>query len=355
MKTICYSLICSFLAFNLSFANQGEHKWKYKEEKKISKSFQVNSDALLNVTNKYGSIFLTTWEGNSVSIEVLITVSSNNEKWVKERINQIDVAFKNSMSEVKAVTEIESSNSWLSSNNNSMEIRYTIKIPKGNRVVLNQKYGEIKSQTIFANANITCKYGKIDVESLKGDNNAIQIDYCNDSNIGYIKTGTIKAKYSKLNVTKFEDLDLNAGYSDVDFGSGNSIIANLDYGKLNFQNIQNLKGSGNFMKLKIQSLEGNLDFVTKYSSLDVLKINSNSDKIYVDASYTNVKMYYAINFPFDVDVNVKYGDFIYDKSIINYTMESDRSEKSYKGNYLKRNVNSIKVVSKYGNVTLKPI
>lgn len=355
MKTIYYSLLCAFLAFNMSFANQGEQNWKFKEEKKINKNFNVNADALLDVTNKYGSIYLTTWEGNTVAIEVLITVSSNNENWVKERINQIDVSFKNSMSEVKAVTEIESSNSWLSSNNNSMEIRYTIKIPKGNRVVLNQKYGEIKSQAIFANANITCKYGKIDLESLKGDNNAIQIDYCNDSTIGYIKSGTIKAKYSKLNVTKFENLDLDAGYTDVDFGAGTSINASLDYGKLNFQNIQNLKGSGNYMKLKIQSLEGNLDFVTKYSSLDVLKIDSKSNKINVDASYTDVKMYYVINFPFNVDVNVKYGDFIYDKSIINYSMESDRSEKSYKGNYLKRNVNSIKVVNKYGNVTLKPI
>jgi hypothetical protein len=345
----------AFLAFNTISANTGEKIWKFKEEKKINKNFNVTADALLSVTNKYGSIFLTTWDGSSISIEVLITVSSNNEKWVKERINQIDVSFSNSMSEVKATTEIESSNSWNSNNNNSIEIRYTVKIPKGNKVLLNQKYGEIKTHAIAGNANITCKYGKVDLESLNGENNSVLIEYCNNSNIGFIKTGSVKAKYSKLNVKQFDNISLYADYTDVDFGSGNTIKAALDYVKLSFMNVKNLEGNGDYMKLKIQSLEGNLNFVTKYSSLDVLKINTKSNQINVDASYTNVNLYYAINHAFDFDIALKYGDFKYENTLEISNSEKSHFENKFKGHYLKRNVNSIKVVNKYGNVTLKSI
>lgn len=355
MKTTYYSLIISLLFISFGYSNPVLKNWKFKEEKKISKSFQVNSDALVNISNKYGSIFVTTWEGNSVSIEVFITVSSNSEKWVKSKIESIDVEFSNSASSVKAVTLFESSNSWNSNENNSIDVKYLVKIPKMNQVVLNQKYGEIKTQTLYNKATISCKYGKVDLLNLNGNDSQVSIEYCNGSSIGHFKSGAINAKYSKLNVTEFGDVQLAADYTDVNFGKGASITFQLDYGKLNFTQVQNVNGTGDYMGLKINELNGSLVFTTKYSSVLVDKINTQTNNININASYTNVKLSYPINYPFDVDVNVKYGDFSYDKSIINYTSEANGFDKKYQGNYLKRNVNTIKIVSKYGNVSLKPL
>lgn len=355
MKKTFYNTIIAFLFVSVAIANPIVGKYKYKEEKKISKSFAVNSDALVDIQNKYGSIFITTWEGKNVSIDVLITVSSNSEKWVKNRINEIDVSFTNSVSNIKAVTEIESSNSWISSQNNSIEIKYTVKIPKSSSVNLSQKYGEITAHALYANTDIYCQYGKINLESLYGISNNIKIDYCSGSNIDFMKKGNIKAKYSKLTVGKFEQINLNADYTDVDFGEGMNIELDLDYGKLSFIKIGSLKGSGAYMGLKISELNGNLEFNTKYSQLAINKIDLQVKNVKINASYTNVKLFYPINYAFDVDVDIQFGDFNYESALDMNVSNDKQFDKHYNGFYLKRNVNNIEISNKYGNVSLKSL
>ncbi|NJN49935.1 MAG: hypothetical protein HC798_00705 [Polaribacter sp.] len=79
-------------------------------------------------------------------------------------------------------------------------------MPKTNAVDLNNDYGSIYIDVLEGVANINCDYGKIDIGELLAENNSINIDYCSSSNIKYLKSGSINADYSKLNIEKSEKL-----------------------------------------------------------------------------------------------------------------------------------------------------
>jgi hypothetical protein len=70
MKTKLYNLVVLLLVPFVVVA--GNEKGKYTKEKKITKTYQVNPNAGLEVSNKYGNVYVTTWDENKTSVEVLI-------------------------------------------------------------------------------------------------------------------------------------------------------------------------------------------------------------------------------------------------------------------------------------------
>ena len=64
-------------------ANPIDKRWAHEKSKTIKKEFDVNSDALLRINNKYGNVETISWDQNRVEIEVTITVSGNNESKVE--------------------------------------------------------------------------------------------------------------------------------------------------------------------------------------------------------------------------------------------------------------------------------
>ena len=200
----------------LGFSN-GE-KFEFTKQKSIKKAYYVNADAGINIDNSYGNIFVTTWDEDKIEIDVLIKVSGKSEKWVNERINDIDVEIKALKSLVSAKTIMAQSNFYNNGNSNSFEINYTVKIPKNSSVDLNNKYGDIITGNLINNSNIMCKYGKITLGRLNGNSNIIELGYCKNSTIEYIKNGTIDARYSGLKISEVNKIILDSNYTDVFIG-----------------------------------------------------------------------------------------------------------------------------------------
>ena len=53
--------------------NDQNWKGKHTKEKKISKEYNVNSNATLKVDNSYGDLEIVTWNENRIVIDVTIT------------------------------------------------------------------------------------------------------------------------------------------------------------------------------------------------------------------------------------------------------------------------------------------
>ena len=72
MKSIYKLTLLLLLIPSIVFANNGSDKKKHEKSKSISKSFDVNSDATLSISNRYGDINVTTWNQNKIEIDVKI-------------------------------------------------------------------------------------------------------------------------------------------------------------------------------------------------------------------------------------------------------------------------------------------
>jgi hypothetical protein len=324
----------------------------FVKQKVINKAYFVKSDAVINIDNSYGNITISTWNEDKIELDILIKVSGDSEKWVNRRIDDIDVKIEALTNLVTAKTIIEDSDFYNNGNTNSFEINYVIKIPKNGSIKLNNKYGNIFSTDIFGNVDVECKYGKIVLGKLNGNNSKIELGYCPKSTIEFIKTGNIKARYSGITINESISLNLDSNYTDVVLDDCQNLVYDSNYGKLNLKKINNIKGSGNYMSLKIVDLMSNLDIETHYSKISIEKINEKANNILIDAGYTDLSIGYDVNFAFDFDLSTKYGNIKYDKDFEVKNSEVTNSSKSVDGFYKKKGANKLNIKSMYGNINL---
>lgn len=228
-----YNILILFILIPfLGFSNDDTF---ISKEKNIKKTFIVNSNAGIDIENKYGNITVSTWDENKIDLDITIKVSGGNENWVNERLSSIDVDINALKSMVTAITNIGNSSLKSRGSSNSFEINYVIKIPKNGTVKLNNKYGNITTLNLESTTDIACKYGKIILGKLNGDSNRIEIGYSQNSSIDYIKNGNIEARYSGIKINESGNLNVDANYTDVSLLEGQNIKCKGNYGSFKFQ------------------------------------------------------------------------------------------------------------------------
>ena len=349
MKRQCKILVLFILIPFLGHAIDTD--FLHSKEKNIKKAYYVNPDATLSIENSYGNISVITWNENQIELDISIKVSGDNENWVNQRINDIDIDIVALKGMISAKTILGNSNYKSQGKNNSFEINYTLKIPKNGSVKLNNKYGNISTADLLADADIKCKYGKITLGRLSG-NSTIQMEYCSNSSIVFLKNGMVTAKYSNLKIGKTTKLDLISDYTDIEIEESDAIKYNSKYGKIRIQNVKTLDASGNYLTIKIGEVFDYLKLNTKYSSLAVQTINAKANSVTIVAGYTGINIGYNPNFAFDFNILLKYANFKYDNELEIDSKEEVSNSKKYSGFHKKKGLNNLNIISDYGNVTL---
>ena len=335
---------------------------KHEKTKTISKKFNVNSNATVYIKNKYGNVNVTTWEKNTVEIDVKITVKGRNEDKVQEKLNTINIEFEATESLVEARTifeSIKSSWSWWGSNNNklSYKINYYVKMPVTNNADLNNKYGNIDLDTLEGKANINCDYGSIQIDKLLNSNNSIELDYCGSSDIHYMKAGSLNADYSKITIDKTDNVRVNADYSGVKIGNADKVDFNCDYGSITINDANSVDGNSDYAGMRIGTLRDYLRIDTDYGGLRVRELMKGFDQVIIDGSYAGIKIGTSSDNNFTFNVDLGYASFNYPSEYVE-TFKSIKktTKKYYEGSFGKGKSNSkIKIKSNYGGVSLKLI
>lgn len=354
MKTLLFKTICLlFFLPIIAFANHPKWKGKYTKEKKINKEFNVNSDALLKVQNSYGNLYVTSWNENRIVIEVHIKANGNNEDNVQDKLDQIDVIFNSSLSNVSAKTTFENSNwSWgWNKKNVSMEINYTIKVPVNNNIDLNNDYGNINLDKINGSAKISCDYGRIDIGELNGNTNYLNFDYTSNSTIGFIKNGKIDADYSGYVINSAGNLEINADYTSSKINDAKNIQYNCDYGSIDIRNAHNLDGNGDYLSAKFGVIHGNLSIRSDYGGIKIDEMAADAGNVEIQTDYTGVKIGYNSNYHFDFTINVEYAGLHGDDEFDFRIKREGNTEKHFEGHYGSSGKNNVSINSDYGSVT----
>jgi hypothetical protein len=347
MKNL-YSLL--LICFVVLSGLATEYNGKFTKQKTVKKAVIVNSDATVDIDNKYGNVFITTWDEDKMEIDVIITVSGDSESWVDKKLASISIEFGGSKSHYSAQTIFENVSS--SGRRNSMEVNYTVKIPKNGNVKIENHYGNIVTHDLNGSSDILCKYGKISMGKLNNSSNIVKIDYCSKSTIEGVKNATLNAKYSSISIGSFSTIDINSSYTDVTVQNGNNLKYISNYGKIVMGEINNVEGNGNYLTINIDEIENNLKMSTNYSNLLLKGISAKASNISINAGYTNIKISHSPNYCFDFDISTKYANFKSEAPLEYMARVETQSSKSYKGYYKKSGANKITISSNYGDVNL---
>lgn len=349
MKKHYNLLILLLLIPFMGFSNDDSFITK---QKNIKKTYIVNSNAGIDINNKYGNISVTTWDEDKIDLDITIKVDGPNENWVNERLNSIDVDITALKGMVSAVTKLGNSSLKSKGSHNSFEINYVIKIPKNGSIKLINKYGNINIPNAESSTDIDCKYGKVTLGKLNGVTNQISIAYCQNSSIDYVKSGNIDARYSGLKINDSGNLNLNANYTDVNLGDGQNIKSDCNYGTLKFQKVNSLNGSGNYLTLIIGEISSNFSYDTNYSKINIGTMNEKAGNININSGYTDISIGYLPNYAFDFDISARYSNIKHDNTLEISTSETKSNSKRIAGFYKKKGLNKININSNYGNISL---
>jgi len=342
-----------FLVFLLiPFLGFSNDDFTFSKQRVINRAYVVNSDAGINIDNSYGNIFVTTWNEDKIEIEVLIKVSGDNENWVNQRFESIDVNFTALKNMVTAKTVFNNNVSRNNGKNNNFQINYTIKIPKNGTATLVNKYGGISTTDLYSTTDITCKYGKLNLGSLNGNSNKIEMGYCSKSSAEYLKNANIVSRYSGIKVEKASKIDLISDYSDIEIVEGNDVKYTSRYGSVKVGKVNSLDAVGHYLTINIGSIVNELKLYAKYSGVTIDAIQAKAKNINIVSGYTGVNIGFQPNYSFDFDITVKYGDFKYDSDLNVNSREETNVSKKISGYYKKKGENRITVTSDYGNVKL---
>ena len=343
-KTLFFLLLISINAFSFN------DDLAFTKQKNIKKAYIVNPDAILNINNSYGNINVSIWNEDKIELDILIKVSGDNEEWVMERLNKIDVDINALKNLVTAKTIIENSNYKNKGSNNSFEINYNIKIPKNSSIKLNNKYGTITTSDLWANTTIFCKYGKITLGKLNSTKNEITTEYCTKSTIEFIKEGTLSTKYSSIKIEEANKLELHSDYTDFAIENCDSLIFYSKYGKINSEKVKTINGDNQYTTVKIGEVSSKADLTTKYGNITINTITDTTTSVDIDAKYSTITIGYQPNFAFDFNVSTKYGDFKYSKDLDILSKQENKSSTIYEGYNKNKGIGKVALTSEYGNI-----
>ncbi|QLE02859.1 hypothetical protein HX109_15265 [Galbibacter sp. BG1] len=352
MKTKLFKIAFLFFCVPLlSMAAGPGWNGKYTKEKKIKKEFSVSPTSLLKLNNNYGNLYITSWNENRTVIEVHIKTNSNSEEKAQKKLDEINVEFQASSSMVYARTIFEKSGWSWGNNNVSMEINYTVKVPVGNTLDLDNDYGGIYLNEINGVANISCDYGKIEIGSLNADNNVLKFDYTSKSTIDYMKSGKISADYSSYEIDKAGDIIISADYTNSEINQAKNVEYSCDYGSMKVNRANNIRGTGDYLSTRFGTVHGNVDLSSDYGSIKIEEMAADAGNLQIKSDYTGIKIGFNSNYHFDFQINLEYAGISGDTDF-NYSIKREKStENYYEGYHGSKGKNKLSITSDYGGVS----
>jgi len=324
MKTLKISLLLVILGTFLGTQLSAKEEFT----KKISKSFDVNKDAVLAVKNKFGKIHCENWDKNSISIEVTITVEASNQEKANKYFDKIDISLSGSSSRVSASTKLE--DNLFDNNNNEISIDYMINMPASISVELDNKFGDIIIDEVLGSSMIEVSYGSLNAKKLAGNDNELEIKF-SEGYIGYLKSADLELKYSEMEIDEANDMSAESKFSELDIGEIDVLTLESGYDDDFIGKIRDLDVEADFSDVEIRSLEERLVAEIDYGELKVKEMGRDFDLIDLSNSFADANIGFNAEASFRLNATVKMGDFSYPRdkarlSVVDLSFTSNKYE-----------------------------
>jgi hypothetical protein len=300
----------------------------------VRRSFPATLETTFEVENKYGNIQLVTWEKDSVSVEVDLTLSESSSSKLKSLKEDVHIDFSRTGNYIVARTVIESESgriakelrnlsSTLTGSNKRMEINYTVRVPAYIDVVLTNKFGDIYMDDLEGQVNLNLSNGVLKANRFRG-NSSVDLSFA-DGTIRSLGSCTMSLSYSDLVLEEVSQLDLNSKSSKLTADSVNVLKINSRRDKLDIRKVEYLNGSGNFTQVMVYDFIRECDMYMKYGELTIEHVMPPFTKIYVESDYTDISLFIDPKCSFSFDI------LHHDKAILKLPGQANVLEDTYNG------------------------
>jgi len=270
----------------------------YSETIKHHRVAYVSPSATLEIINKYGNIHVSTWDEDSVSIDIEFFISEKNESKFKKIKENVDFKISGNSAFLSAETVFGSKYSSffsdfkeatnLMSTNKSSHIDYFIKVPDYINLKITNRYGNIFIPDYQGNLNIQLSNGDFQAKKITGSN-TLDLAFGNVL-IDQLEQATLNLNFSEAQINKAAQLDLSSKTSKVNIKRCNLIKLQSKRDEYIIDHIGFIFGDTYFSKLNILNLDSEFNVVMQYGELTYLGVNPAFKLIRINSEYTNCNL-----------------------------------------------------------------
>jgi hypothetical protein len=283
----------------------------FSEKRIFSKSVRVNRDMKLEIDNKYGTIQITPWDKDSVSVRAEVEASSSNLDRLHKMFQGIDVNISETNFLVRAETEFTQNINMLFESfkgmtkkiipyESSIQINYYISAPEYLNMKIANKYGNVYMENNTGTFTLNLANGSFKANSLN-ITEGINLTFC-DATINKMKGGSIDASFSEVIIGESGDLKINSISSRFDLKRTGKLDTESRRDKYFIGSAVSLEGNSYFTDYRIEALNKEINLETKYGSLSADLIEKGIGLITVNSSYSDINLTFdpAVSYSLDI-------------------------------------------------------
>jgi hypothetical protein len=274
----------------------------YTESKKIVRSFPVNSDTRLDISNKYGKIQVIQWKKDSVRLEVELTVKSSSQSKLEKIMDNIEIEFTGTNYYVIANTRFGSTNSTFFTDlidlsgaiipsKNQVEINYTVMAPSNITVNLSNKFGNIYMDDMKGSVTVSLSNGDIKINRLEGEAN-INLNFGNGT-INYLNNAKLNLSYADFEIRNAGQISLTSKSSKIRIDKVDIFKTESGRDKYSISEVNNLFGESYFSDLQIYKLNKEANFTSRYGDFTVDSVASNFSYINLHSEFADLGLTFS--------------------------------------------------------------
>ncbi len=304
----------------------------------------------LDVTNKFGTITINDFGGDSVVVDVRITVEHTVEKKAEFLLDQIKISTRRVGQELQVETVIN--DNFKTKRNFSID--YTINIPADRDLKVTNKFGHVVLNNLAANGSFNLSYGNLSANDLAapaGNKIRLNLDY-GKADIESVNHLVTEIKYSKLFIGEAGTVQAETKYSGLNIEEADELDLESKYDGVNIEEIKSLRANSKYTNYDIEELKQRLLLDTQYGSVRVEEVGENFEHIEITNSYGGLEIglddtdYY-------LDANCDYCDIRYPEDRFTGNREKRDHSINLQGEVGENTNRRVIIKSRYGGIKLK--
>jgi len=191
-----FVLLAFALAPLLSLANDGDN---IEKKRTISKTYNVGPDDKLSIENSFGNVTVTTWDKNTIQVDIEIGVHASTDEKAQRMMDQITVTDHQDNKEISFKTDIgKMSGKDKNYNNNGDDRRfyvdYKVSMPAKNPLYIENNFGKTSIPDFAGAAKIISKFGELTTGKITNAK-LIQVEF-GKAEIGWLTNADIVFKFN---------------------------------------------------------------------------------------------------------------------------------------------------------------
>ena len=252
-----------------------------KLSKTIDRSFAFSDRPDIEITNKYGSIIIDTWQQNEVQLKIEILAYGKDETAAEKLMNKVEFDFKHTKDYLEIESVFDRKKSFFRDLVNAvgdysasllskqkLQVNYELTIPESvSSVSIENKFGDVHMDDVNGRVDLTVAHGDLRTNNLE-DFSRINVNY-GKVRIKTVNEAEVLLKGAELEVEFAGKLNLNTSSSDITIDEALVIDLESTNDKIQINSVRDLSGSANFTEISISHLAEMCRINQSYGSLTV--------------------------------------------------------------------------------------